>query len=98
MKLLRTIIFVLAACLSFYFSHQCFDKMTGYRGEEHTYGGDAYTGMQNASAQSATNVYHLNNIVKDGFGWFFIVTGVALLGFAVPSDISKEELNKLLKR
>lgn len=47
--------------------------MTGYRGEEHTYGGDAYTGMQNASAQSATNVYHLNNIVKDGFGWFFII-------------------------
>lgn len=44
-----------------------------------TYGGDAYTGIQNAAATTANNVRDLAEIVKTASGSFLIVFGLALI-------------------
>lgn len=46
-----------------------------------TYGGDAYTGMQNAGAQTANNIFHLNEMIQTGLFAFFLIFGIALICF-----------------
>lgn len=69
----------------------------GLRGSyelNHSYGGDAYTGIQNAAAQAANNVYYGNEIVQNiaggledligALGIALIVVGLALaVGFGI---------------
>ena len=50
----------------------------GY-GEKETYGGDAYTGMQNAAAQTATNVYRLYQTVQVFSKSLLIILGVFIV-------------------
>ena len=40
------------------------------------YGGDAYTGIQNAAAQAANNVKDFAELVRDGFAIAFFVMGL----------------------
>ncbi len=75
------------ALVSLIFAIVCFCTDTSYafggRESNATYGGDAYTGMQNASAQTATNVYYLNrnieiltsSVVTIG-GFFFLLVAL----------------------
>ena len=60
------------------------------------YGGDAYTGIQNASAQSANNVYYLSRIVQQGFCALLIVIGLVFISFSVLklTEIIKENKKK----
>ncbi|MBR6334924.1 MAG: hypothetical protein IKR90_02110 [Clostridia bacterium] len=44
-----------------------------------TYGGDAYTGIQQAGAQTANNVQSLASICKFGFGSVLLVAGIVLI-------------------
>lgn len=44
-----------------------------------SYGGDAYTGIQNAAAQTANNVRALANLVRAGSSAFFILLGLVLI-------------------
>lgn len=44
-----------------------------------SYGGDAYTGIQNAAADAANNVVYLGKLCQRGFGYLFIITGVLLI-------------------
>ncbi|MBR7082203.1 MAG: hypothetical protein IKI49_05845 [Oscillospiraceae bacterium] len=62
----------------------------GYESNE-IYGGDAYTGIQNASAQTARNVRVLGNIVKMGFGFVLIVSGLVLAGFGTCGLIYEKQ-------
>lgn len=55
----------------------------GYHEAESSYGGDAYTGIQNAAAQTANNVDDLAEIVKFGVSSLLIVVGIAILCFFV---------------
>lgn len=86
MRYIKSLIFVVAALCSFYFSHKCFDECAGSYVSEKTYGGDAYTGIQNAAAIAAKNAADVAEIGQKGFGYFFIVSGIILLGVAVPKD------------
>ena len=58
----------------------------GVQATEYTYGGDAYTGIQNAAAQTANNVRHLSydidalkDVVTEGFRFVLIITGLVLI-------------------
>ena len=79
------------AALCLIFAIVCFAApvggLVGCAVYDETYGGDAYTGIQNAAAQTATNVYYLGRnlenfavIVKLIGGFSFII---AALTFAV---------------
>lgn len=48
-----------------------------------SYGGDAYTGIQNAAAQAANNIQDLADIVKFGLGALLIVFGIATACFFI---------------
>ena len=61
----------------------CFGMYAGSGFSFETYGGDAYTGIQNAAAQTARNVRDLADIARFGFGSLLIVVGVAILALFI---------------
>ena len=56
-----------------------------------TYGGDAYTGIQNAAAQTANNLIYIGDICKFGFGSVLLVAGLVLIVSAVLCFIPDEK-------
>ena len=48
-----------------------------------SYGGDAYTGIQNAAAQSANNMIYASEIIRFGFGSLLLVLGLFIIAFFV---------------
>lgn len=56
-------------------------KGTGSFAHTESYGGDAYTGIQHAAANTANNVQDLAEICKFGFGALLIVLGLAMICF-----------------
>lgn len=46
-----------------------------------SYGGDAYTGIQNAAAQAANNVQDGNDIIMAGFGNVLLIMGGATVAY-----------------
>lgn len=46
-----------------------------------TYGGDAYTGIQNAAADTSSNLIIIAKILRDGMAMLFAVIGLAILSF-----------------
>ena len=65
---------------------------TGIPSINQTYGGDAYTGMQNASSRTANNINELGNTLCAGLKGILIVMGGAIMFYGV-SIMSKKEGN-----
>lgn len=75
---------IISGIISIIFGIIMFQKNTGYSAYAETYGGDAYTGIQNAAVRTANNVQMLGEIVKDGLGFLLIAIGlVAVFYFAL---------------
>lgn len=75
------IIGILDGILSLILGLVMFSKEIGTWENNVSYGGDAYTGIQNAAAQTANNVQYLSDLVKFGFGSLLIVVGIALISY-----------------
>ena len=54
---------------------------TGSWESSSSYGGDAYTGIQNAAAQTANNVQDLAEIVAAGIGFLLIAMGLIAVSY-----------------
>lgn len=89
----RSIFLVIAGIVSIALSIHCFNMNEGEYCSDSMYGGDAYTGMQNASASAARNVKTLSKIVKSGFGSTLLVCGLTLIAFSIQGK--KEEKNNV---
>ena len=70
----------------------CMDA--GYDISYQQYGGDAYTGMQNASARTANNVVYLCKVVKFGFGSILLVSGLTLIVAGIGA-VTKDDLKSI---
>ncbi len=57
------------------------------------YGGDAYTGIQNAAAMTSRNVKELASIVQFGFGSVLLVMGLSLLGVGLTTPMGARNAN-----
>ena len=57
------------------------DRWAGDTVRDMTYGGDAYTGIQNAAAQTANNVHALTFTVQTAASALLTVFGIALLAY-----------------
>lgn len=79
MKKTISVIGILAGVLSVIFSFVTFGMSVGYSESSKMYGGDAYTGIQQASAQSANNIKQLAEIAKLGMGAILLIGGLALI-------------------
>ncbi len=72
------IVGILSGILSIIFGIITLKKDAGSYVSSQSYGGDAYTGIQNASAKSANNIQDLAEILKFGLGGLLIVLGIAI--------------------
>lgn len=68
----------------------CFSMENGAKEFYYSYGGDAYTGMQQAAAQGANNGYYGNNIMCLGFGSVLMVAGMVIMLLAINSILKNE--------
>lgn len=92
MKSLRSTLFALIGILSIILSLVCFSKEVGDTVHRSYYGGDAYTGIQHAAADTGNNVYELTKIVRFGFGSILMVGGLILIASAIPVESKKNEI------
>lgn len=75
---------IISGILSVIFGIIMLAKDVGSYEYSSAYGGDAYTGIQNAAAQTANNVMALSEIAKAGFAFFLIALGlIAIFYFAM---------------
>lgn len=90
-KNFRTILLCAIGIISIALSIKCFSiKDLDYESES-AYGGDAYTGIQNAAATTSKNVKELASIVQFGFGSLLLVNGLTLLAFGLTTPIQKKQ-------
>ena len=80
---------IISGILSVIFGIIMFGKNVGYYEVSSSYGGDAYTGIQNAAAQTANNVMALSEITKNGFAFFLIAVGLIAI-FYFASKLNKK--------
>lgn len=60
----------------------CLGLSSDYYGEyelSQTYGGDAYTGIQNAAAATANNVYHLGDTITEIYTGTMVALGLGMI-------------------
>ena len=103
-KKILGIILLAVAVLSLLFALVCFamepDNISGSIESKYFYGGDAYTGIQNAAAQAATNAKYINynlvaliNMIATIAGFAFVLISVLCGGLGVLNLISAKEVN-----
>ena len=80
-----TILFIVIGSVAILLSIRCFVRYTGQYSDYITYGGEAYTGIQNAGAETANNVKATNEILSFGFGSVLLVIGATMLGVGIIS-------------
>lgn len=90
-KNIRTIIFIVIGVISIGLSIRCFSfKEMDYE-RASMYGGDAFTGIQNAGAQTSENVKDLAKIVQFGFGSVLLVAGLGFLGIGLTTPMTGKQ-------
>ncbi len=85
MSTLKSILFILVGIVSIGLSISCFNADDGDYVEKNYYGGDAYTGIQHAAAETGQNVRALTKLTTKGFGSILLVGGLALVVVGIPS-------------
>ena len=86
-------LFLLIGILSVILSFVAFGSDVGYFEYNETYGGDAYTGIQNAAAQTARNVKFLAEAVTFSSGSILLVIGLTLIVYGLKKLLSAEDTN-----
>jgi len=76
--------------IAFIASMSMFDSYTGGYESNERYGGDAYTGIQNAAAQTANNVERLSTIVSEGFGSLFLLSSFTMFACGLYQVVRKD--------
>lgn len=77
--------------ISVFCSFALFFARVGSFVAKNTYGGDAYTGIQNAAAATGNNVNDLAAICSKGFGFILLIIGLALICFFLHQLLSEIE-------
>ena len=83
LKKIAAILFVVIGIVSIIMSFEAYDLPTGGYESSSAYGGDAYTGIQNAAAQTANNVRYVTEAVGYVGGSLLMVTGLILIAVGV---------------
>ena len=83
LKKIAAILFVIIGIVAIVMSFEAYDLPTGGYESSSAYGGDAYTGIQNAAAQTANNVRYVTEAVGYVGGSLLMVTGLILIAVGV---------------
>lgn len=85
----KTVLLAIVGIVSIILSICCFSMDAGEKESNSFYGGDAYTGMQQASAATARNVQSLSKIARFGFGSTLFICGASLIVLSIPASSHK---------
>lgn len=88
-KTLRTILLCFIGASSIALGIYCFSFNTGEFIMDNIYGGDAFTGMQNASATAARNLLSMSRIIQFGLSSLLIVGGALIVVLGIPKKNDK---------
>ena len=88
-------VLIFGGCLSILFSLLMFFSDIGLFADINTYGGDAYTGIQNAAAYTAYNVKTLSNIVSHGFSAILFICGFIFIGFGMSLNTDDKVIQQV---
>lgn len=87
----HNIVLIVVGVISFTLSIVTFAKGQNLHVEsKYEYGGDAYTGIQNAAAGAANNVAVAGRNIGFGIGSVLLVSGLLLIGFGVAPAIDRD--------
>ena len=89
-KVLRAIFLVVIGIWALVLSGKMDDRETDDYAFFHSYGGDAYTGIQNAAAKTSKNVVYLNNTLKYGFQYTLFIAGLAFIAVGATTDVKED--------
>ncbi len=89
-KNIKTILLVAIGIIAIGLSIRCYSIKECDSVEKTIYGGDAYTGIQNAAATTSENIKELTEIVKFGFGSVLLISGLTFLVIGIPTPIQKD--------
>lgn len=76
-KLIRSLVFIFVSFYGFNASSNI--SFYGENVRDSAYGGDAYTGIQNAAAAAARNIYKLGDVIEYAAYSFFIMVSIILI-------------------
>ena len=82
-RILRSIIFIVIGISAIVFANEMDDKGSPWPAECQSYGGDAYTGIQNAAAKTCQQVSYMNDTLKYGFFYTLLAAGLGFIGCGV---------------
>jgi hypothetical protein len=83
----RAVVLIIIGIVAVGLSIKCFSFDALQYESTSRYGGDAFTGIQNAAAVTSKNVKELAEIVQFGFGAILLVIGIGLIGFGLTTPI-----------
>ena len=92
----KNIIIMIIGILSIILGIICFTKDNSAHSSYYSYGGAAYTGIQNASAATANRISDLIGVAKLGFGSILLIGGLCLIVYSIPMVNSEE--GKILEK
>lgn len=84
--------FIVTAVLSVALAISCFLMATGRRENFERYGGDAYTGIQNAAATTANNIQYLNENITTIAGFAFVIIAVVLADLGIYNLLTVKQI------
>lgn len=87
----RSIILIVVGIIALGLSIKCFTIDDLDYATKSMYGGDAYTGIQNAAAATSKNVKELAGIVQFGFGSILLVMGLGLIGLGLTTPTGRSK-------
>lgn len=90
LDLFKSIVSVVIGALAIILALVCFFSDTGVFERESAYGGDAYTGIQNAGAVTANNVKCAALILSRGFGALLLIIGFVFISQGAFGLIDKK--------
>lgn len=90
---LRSIVLIVIGVIAIGLSIKCYTIDDLDYESRSMYGGDAFTGIQNAAATTSRNVKELASIVQFGFGSVLLVMGFTLVGVGMTTPIGARQKN-----
>ena len=91
MKIIRSILFALLGICCIITGSQIYNSNIGELYPYKEYGGDAFTGIQNAEVQTGGLVRLQSVIISQGIGCILIFGGAAFIICAIPTNLKKTE-------
>ncbi|MBR4553043.1 MAG: hypothetical protein IKO20_04925 [Bacteroidaceae bacterium] len=88
---LRSIVLIVIGIIAIGLSIKCFTIDDLDWAAKSMYGGDAYTGIQNAAAVTSRNVMELASIVQFGFGSILLVMGLGFVGLGLTTPMGTRQ-------